>query len=227
MTPTSRQCCLTVAIATVFLLAGCAQISVHSSVTADGTIEEYRLQINTSREVYGFLEQAAEDEGYDSFRESIVSDFDEERAETIEYDEAFDGDEVTVTITATDVEPGPDSGISITEDGDTLIYEDRTFLNETARGEPETEMQRTIMSTVSVDYYLTMPGEIVDSNADVVDGNTAEWHESGSDAFFDNRIYAQSETPTFGAVPGFGLGVAIIAVALLAMGGAVRSRRAR
>lgn len=204
-----------IAVILALALAGCAQISIHSTVAADGTIEEYRMQINTSRTVYGFLEQSAEDEGYDSLRESFLANIDESRADQVDYDEEFSGDSVSITITMKNFDPPPDSSISITEQDGMLIYEDTIFVNESAQEGEESELAQSITAGLSVDYYLAMPGEIVDSNANEVDGDTAEWHEFGKDAFIDNRIYAKSEVSTGIGVPGFGIGVALIALATI------------
>jgi hypothetical protein len=65
-----------------------------------------------------------------------------------------------------------------------------------------------------VDYYLEMPGEITDSNADEVDGNTAEWHATGPDAYTNTRIYAESDKPTMLSAPGFGAIPAVLALLL-------------
>lgn len=184
------------------------------------------MQINTSRTVYGILEQSTEDESYDSLRDSFLSDINESRAEDVEYEEDFRGDEVTITITATDFMSGSDSSISITEEDGALIYEDDTFLNETAEQQPgdSSEISQSITAGLAVDYYLTMPGEIVESNADTVEGNTAEWHESGEDAFIDDRIYARSELPTGVSLPGFGVLGVLSALLLLALFSLVRNR---
>ncbi|WP_410765446.1 PGF-CTERM sorting domain-containing protein [Haloferax sp. DFSO60] len=207
-------------LALLLLLAGCAQVTVHSTVNGDGSIAEQTYQINMTRTAYGYLEEAAEEEGYESVEDSILSDLNETEREQIEYSEEYNGDTVTMTLTRTDFIPTADDGISVTTEDGELVYEDMNFVDEAAAAETETDFSQSITSGMSVDYYLTMPGEITDSNADVVDGNTAEWHESGSEAFNDNRIYARSEKPTFSMAPGFGpvsALVALLAVALVVL----------
>ena len=49
-------------------------------------------------------------------------------------------------------------------------------------------------------YYLEMPGKIIESNADVVNGKKAEWHTLDG-AGSKLNVYAKSEIP---ATPGFG-----------------------
>ena len=52
-------------------LSGCAQISIHVTVTADGEIAEYRAIVNTSTDAYGFAASQAESKGYDSVEEWV------------------------------------------------------------------------------------------------------------------------------------------------------------
>ena len=76
----------------------------------------------------------------------------------------------------------------------------------------EQEMMRTMLSGITVDYYLEMPGKIVNTTATTVNGNKAEWHFSGED-IFNTTIYAESQPPSL--VPGFTSTLAVIGCALL------------
>lgn len=196
----------------LLLLSGCAQIAVHSTVDGDGTIAEYRMDINTSRTVYGFLEQSAQSEGYDNVSAAILSDVNESQREQFTYEEAFHGDSVTMTFTATDFVPPENGSISVTRTDGRLVYDDTTFYNETASEVGSSNLSNAMYSGLAVDYYLTMPGTIRDSNADSVDGNTAEWHVTGANAFNDLHVHAESDAPTAFGVPGFGVLGAIAAI---------------
>ncbi|ELZ74683.1 hypothetical protein KU306_07600 [Haloferax larsenii] len=205
-------------LALLLVLAGCAQVTVHSEVKASGEVGELTYQINMSRTAYGYLEESAETEGYDSVEDSILSDFNESEQEDIEYTEEFNGDQVTLTLTRENFVPDGNSSINVTTKDGKITYEDTTFVNESAAAVDGSEGYSGALSGgFAVDYYLTMPGEITDSNADTVDGNTAEWHESGSEAFTDNRIYAVSEKPTLGSVPGFEAAGAVVALLVLGL----------
>ncbi|WP_396610576.1 PGF-CTERM sorting domain-containing protein [Haloferax sp. S1W] len=200
-------------LALLLVLAGCAQVTVHSEVKATGEVAELTYQINMSRTTYGYLEESAEAEGYDSVKESMLADFNESEREDIEVTEEFNGDQVTLTMTREDFVPDGNSSINVTTADGKLTYEDTTFVNETAASiDDSDDFSDSLSGGFTVDYYLTMPGEITNSNADTVDGNTAEWHESGSEAFTDNRIYAVSKKPTIGSVPGFEAVGAVIAL---------------
>lgn len=191
---------LAIALALLVGLAGCAQISIDSTVTADGEIEEYNMVINTSTTVYGFLNEDAKEEGYDDIGEMWQDDLDEEDVSSFNYSEEIDGDEVTMRFQLEGWTPDSDSNISIEKSDGTMVYEDVTWVNESAEEGENSEM----LSGMVVQYRLTMPGEITDSNADEVDGNTATWTETGHDAMTDNRIYAESEiSSSSGVGPGF------------------------
>lgn len=216
------------ALALLLLLGGCAQIAVHSTVNPSGEVEEYRINVTMTRQAYGFLDNAAEDEGYENVRSYLLSDVNESVEEKMNYEQEFDGDTVYISMRLDEFEPHNSDAISVsTEDGQ-LVYEDTIFYNETATesdSNSDSELAESIMSGLAVDYYLTMPGEITDTNADAVDGNTAEWHESGSDAFTDTRIYARSEKPTSIVNNGFGSVIAGLALALITIFFAHRGRR--
>lgn len=73
------------------------------------------------------------------------------------------------------------------------------------------EMMQTMLSGITVDYYLQMPGNIINTTATTVNGNKAEWHFSGT-SLFNTTIYAESEPPT---IPGFTSLITITGVAVV------------
>lgn len=226
MSNTDRKLALAGAVVLLLLLGGCAQIAVHSTVTSEGTIEEYRINVTMTRQAYGFFESAAEDEGYDNVRAYFLEGVNESARENVEFEQEFQRDQVFIDMRISDFDPSTSDAISVRTEDDELVYRDTTFLNESAtETESDSELASSIMSGLAVDYYLTMPGEITDSNADEVDGNKAEWHASGADSFTDTRIYARSKNPTGTLAPGFGGVVAGIALTLLTVMFALRSRR--
>lgn len=242
MTDTNRRVTAgALSLLALILLSGCVQIGVHSTVAADGTIDEYRMDITVSRTVYGLIESGAEENGYGSVEAYLLADLEGEsavqadedslfqaldasNAERVTYDETFDGDQVTMAITIEGVTPRADGPITITERDGQLVYEDRTFVNESSTNASGSEFARQATAGFAVDYYLTMPGEITESNADEVDGNTAEWHATGSDAFTDTHVYAASETPSSVSLDGFGVGIALVSI-LVAFGLVALRRR--
>lgn len=186
------------------LLSGCATISVHSKVNREGVIEKYKIVINTSSFVYGLLVENAKKKGYSSLREYFLSNVSEDMRDKVTYDEIWSGDRVSIIIEVKDCVPKSGAKLKIWKEDNFLIYEDLTFMSE--EEQPTDEFSNAILSSFSLHYYLEMPGKIVDSNANVVKDNKAEWHLTGSDAF-NARIYAKSEIPS---IPGFGLLVGIL-----------------
>ena len=78
----------------------------------------------------------------------------------------------------------------------------------------EREMMEAMLSGVSVDYYLEMPGKIVNTSATVVNNNKAEWHFGGAD-LMNTSIYAESQPPSL--LPGFTSLVAVAGFALVVL----------
>ena len=93
--------------------------------------------------------------------------------------------------------------VKIIKNGNYLIYYDYTFTNNKSKsGNLSNEM---LASMIKVNYYLEMPGKIVDSNADKVKGNRVEWHFSSR----KTPIYAKCELPKS---PGFGSVETLLAI---------------
>lgn len=192
-----------VLLVAVVLLSGCATVSVDTKVNKDGTIERYRVVINTSSLVYGILAKAAKESGYSSLREAFLSNVSEEMRGRVTYDEIWSGDQVSIVIEAKDFVPKSGSELKVWREDSFLIYEDTSFVSEK---ESNDALSGAILGSFSLHYYLEMPGKIVDSNANVVKDNRAEWHLTGADAF-NTRIYAKSEVPS---IPGFELLLGIL-----------------
>lgn len=209
--------------ASLVVLSGCVAIGVESTVAADGTIEEYVVEIETPETVYSLLQSQADSDGYDSVEEMLLSGINESAAGEVRYNESRSGGNVTMTITMRDVRPSGLGNVSVTREDGRLVYEDETFYNESAASADTSGDGTSTTRGIAVDYVLTMPGEVVESNADEVDGNTAEWHATGQEAFTDTRIYAESEVSSSAFGPGFGAVAALVgllaAVALLARRG--------
>lgn len=214
------------AVILLVALSGCMTLSVSSEVSSADTIDQYQLNISTSATVYGYLNEAAKEDGYDNFGDSMTADT-TIPADKIEYSEEIDGDEAQMSITMTDINPENLSTVTVTESDGTLVYEDRTFYNASATDtEADSEIGEEATSGFVLQYELVMPNEITDSNADEVDGNTATWTRTGSEAFSNTTIRAESDAPSSVlpvSTPGFGVAPAVIA--LLAVSGLFWRRR--
>ncbi len=197
-----------IALSVLLLSSGCVQTAIHSRVQPDGTVSDYRVTLNTSSAVYRLLAQSATEEGYSSLRE-MFSDPGYYRKDgegsdlfggdtNFEYDEVWSGDSVRLVFkNQAPMKPDAESGLRIYRDGEYLVY--RHAMNAPSQ-QAESEYSGMASSMFPLDYYLEMPGTIVDSNANTIQGNTAEWHTAlGGPGV--TEIYAKSELPP--SLPGF------------------------
>lgn len=178
-------------LALFILFAGCATLSLDVKVNSDATIGRYVGTIETTSMVYNFIGGQLKS-GFDS--------------ELFDYNEEWTGDKVTITVkakkplTSTDLDQ-----LRIERLDDKIIYEDSRMIESDTSSD---EYSDAMLSSLVFNYYLEMPGDIISSNADKVNGNKAEWHLSGSEVF-NTKIYAESEVPMF-SLPGFGGILAIV-----------------
>lgn len=205
-------------------IAGCLTMDVHVKVNPDASVGSYTLTMNMTSAAYSLLTQSAHASGYQNLREQLSAEGAGSGA--MKYSEQWGPDSVTVTLEA----DGPigsvnQSGWSITKSDNFMVYEDSRLVSgrvhDAAAGEDR--YSTAMISALTVHYYLEMPGKIVESNANTITDNKAEWHLSGLDAF-STKIYARSEVPLLPSIPGFAGTSAILGV--LAVAAIVLRRRA-
>ncbi len=227
-----KKIVISVAILSLIVIAGgCLDISMYTKVAGDGNVSDMRMEINTTSYVYGLIQEGARQHGYETVEEYMLSNLTEAYGNgsaggnTFDYGEEWYGDgkvKMTLAAKGSFMPGGP---FDVYRDGDYMIFE---FAPEaspapTTRPSPTaspygydddspflSNLSDAMMSHVTFNYYLEMPGRIVESNATAVDGNKAEWHMSGR-GMDGMRMYARSEVPA--AAPGF--------EAILAMAGIV------
>ena len=196
-----RKIILHIFVLLMVLASGCITLSVDSKVNKNGEIVQYDMTIDTNSYVYSLLNSQASEDGK-TLRESVV-------AKGGQYEEVWDGDNVKISIKGL-----PPENAYAEKDGDYLTYRD-PMKNFSSRYQnaPEDTFGRNgaADSLFKIHYYLEMPGEIVDSNADFVDGNKAEWHMVNAASIRD--IYAKSKVPL---LPGFGPSGALLALLVAA-----------
>lgn len=193
--------------------SGCLAIEEHVKVSGDGSIEEFRISMNMSKELYLLLLE-------NTTSNSLCGDIEKNADEQVELtcDEKINGNQAIIVITAKDIKPENKSGsadsddsildgIRVYKEGDYLVYEDYTWLDE--EESKESEDWGEFASLITLDYYLEMPGKIVDSNANIVNGNKAEWHMNGNQ-MGKVKIYAKSEVPKGICGPASVLGLALL-----------------
>lgn len=203
-------------------LSGCATIEVTAEVGDANTLDRYEMNVTTSTTVYGILNQQAQEEGYDDLGDQIRGgrNIDSDR---FEYNEEIDGDEVNINIEITDLPVENSTSISIEEQDGELIYTGTTFVNESEQASTtDSEYSSELLSGLTLEYTLEMPGEITNATTDNVDGNTATWTKTGENAWTDTRIRAESEGASSLSVPGFGVPAATLALLAAALIGLKR-----
>jgi len=100
----------------------------------------------------------------------------------------------------------PEQGnLTVTVSNDILRYEDRTFSGDAN--------QSGDLSLININYRLTLPNPVQDSNAHSVQGNVAEWHFRSQQP---GVLYATCTAPAQAPAPGLVAGLAgvMLAVAL-------------
>lgn len=168
-------------------IAGCATLSVYAKVNPDTTISNYKVTIETTSMVYGFISGG------------LKSNFDEN---LYNYDEKWTGDKVTITLTAkTTLKTNDPVNWTITKVNNHMIYDDKRMMGYPPSSE-DNEYSNAMANSISMHYYLEMPGKIITSTADKTDNNKAEWHLQGNE-ISTTPIHAESELPAIPFIPGF------------------------
>jgi hypothetical protein len=168
------------------VIAGCATLSVYAKVNPDTSISNYKVTIETTSMIYGMISG------------TLKSNFDES---LYNYDEKWTGDKVIITVSAkNNIQSLDPANWTIKKVDNHIIYDDKRFAS---KSEIDTSNQYSaaMMNSVSLHYYLEMPGKITTSNANKVDGNKAEWHLIGNK--MSTPIHAESELPLIPFISGF------------------------
>jgi len=225
-----RRLFLGTIVSILILTSGCLDMAVTTSVNPTGDIEKYQISLTMTGAVYSMMDEAAKQTGYSSFKDSILHP----RTTTsglnteLDYQEQWSKEDNRVTVTLTAKHPNEvksGNGVSVERSGDYLIFRQEMSTQTPSTGSSsESPYAGQFEKMFSVSYYLTMPGEIIESNADTINGNTAEWHRTTTKM---PSVYAKSK---ISLLPGYTL-IGIGALGLVGFGlfivGFQRRRRAR
>ncbi|MGB9941465.1 hypothetical protein [Methanosarcina sp.] len=189
----------------VIFFSGCVSMSYDAKVNSSGGIEEYNMTMDTNSYVYSALNSQMLEEDGESLRDGIIS-------KGGEYNEVWDGDKVKIQISGLSSQ-----NASVEKNKDYIIYRDQIGELSTYDESEEDEedllgMNEAMDSAIQVHYYLEMPNEIIESNADHIEGNKAEWHMLNSTSIRD--VYAKCETPSL--LPGMGLFNTLVTLLIMA-----------
>jgi len=243
-----------VAVAAIVVASGCLTVTVDSTVNNDGTISEYQLTMEMPDQLFTQMQSSAEQEGT-TLEEQLKSNYTQSNygSVSVSVDEQPDKDTASITITLEDFDPSEFEGtdfsgntgqqtpapgeqssdpqINVTVEEDRIVYVDDSF------NTPESDTGGDgggggFGGSFALEYSVTMPGQIIENetNADEIDGKTATWSRNGSDVFSNTEIRAVSKPGSGGGgdglgLPGFGAGLAV--VALLVAAGAMAAVRRR
>ena len=150
-----------------FLSAGCVDVSQSITVRSDGTISNFHAVLTTSSYFESDMRRSVSEEMADPY----ISEY-------YTYDFKRSGDKVIVTVR--NKKPVPisrEEGMRFSSSNGEIRFEDFS-------------LEALALLGGRVEYVLTMPGNIISSNADEVRGNTAVWYSA-------SRIWATSKAPSF------------------------------
>lgn len=207
------------------LLAGCLTTTVDVTVDEDGMIERMEVDVDMHRLAYGYLSDAAEQQGYESLEEFLRSEFSDQAWESIEYTEQETEDGIVATIVGEGGDPDEIPTIDVTVDDGEVTFvnhdgfggegfeeeiDDQVAPNsddeiEFLTREPFPEEDELIEHYVFVDseYIVHLPGEVLEANGDVLaDGTSVQWslddHEDISTFQATSAIDASESIPAGG-----------------------------
>lgn len=245
---------LLLAVVAVVALSGCLTVGmgVDSTVASDGTIERYELRMNLSGQAYSMMAMASSMDGADGsdmgslddaeedIRSNVTDEF--ESVGEVETNVTETDEYMAVTVVLHDAVPAEGGNISVSTEGDTVVYRDDTlnrtyggpsasgFGDDGATDDGSMDGMGGMMDGMEdpelhLSYRLEMPGEIEDSNADEVEGSVATWNRTYVGEEIDGAGFtAEAESTTGGGLPGFGAVVAAVALLTVGLLGARRRR---
>ncbi|WP_456366708.1 CGP-CTERM sorting domain-containing protein [Thermococcus sp.] len=204
---------LVAVLAIAVVASGCVSVEEHVKVSSGGKIELLQMNINMSKDIYMLLlTNTTEGSFCGDFKENLT----DYESKHFTCEEHIKGETATITITGKNIDPSKltgDTKIKIERNGDYIEFWDYTWYNE-SESKNESKLDKDVESLFTLDYYLEMPGDIVDSNAQVVNGNKAEWHWNLNTAS-KHPIYAKAKVEEKGICgPALLIGLTLLPVAL-------------
>lgn len=191
-----RKLLIGIAILAIMFVSGCLTETTDVKIDGNGEVEQYNVKLETNSDVYGMINSLLEENGT-SLQEVMES-------QGCTYKEVWDKGNVTIITSGLPKE----NNVTVTKTDEYIIYEEDIAGDEEDMAVDEEEMAVDEEEMAGDEeemagdgflvkhYYLEMPTDIIESNADVVNGNKAEWHMKENKI---RNIYAKSKVPTFSA----------------------------
>jgi len=185
---------------TVDAIPTSTSVIVETKIGIEGVLHQ-KVTVTYPKNVYEFILNRAKYAGYKTLKSYILSQIPREIQGRVWYKKVENDNEVTIIVEVTGLTPEEAKKASygkvrIEKKGKYIIFEDASFSNQTHA------------KNAWLHYYLQMPGKIVDTNAEIVKDDKAEWHLMGDEI---TTVYAVSKTPL---LPSFSVVLSITAVAI-------------
>ncbi len=208
-----HRAALVISVAALLVASGCLTTGVDTRVADDGTVDRYRITLDVPSTLYERLNRSAREDD-STVRQEFLEGYNRSNYEDVgvAVDPPEVGGDARITVTLEgfdpdDLEPSglgdrrdaagdpqaivPD--IEVREEGDRLVYVDRTFHNGSVNGSEEAP-EELEDGGIELHYRLEMPGLLVEerTNADRIDGDRAVWNASGPTATTNTTVRAVS-----------------------------------
>jgi hypothetical protein len=200
-------------ILTILSFSGCVDVTSTTKVKVDydGTVKSYQNTLNISKSTIAMMEsmgnafgENSEEFELEDFNENLRGDYLTEHPNAEIDANAYYDDygNAIIYIKADELILPENETLNIFNLSDKIIYNHSLVA-------PNDDEYGELLSGYKIDYYLEMPGEIIDSNADTVDGRVAEWHtnayelsQNGGYIFAVSKIEKPNYMPY---IAGFGI----------------------
>lgn len=197
-------------------------ITIHTEVGKDGTIQSYEMQMNMSQTMFARFRSNIKSAGYSSIEEQFVSGWSANGTKSFghDYKKARHGNLVTITFSLKNYNTSDTTGVWVGKENGTISYADNRFYS------PKSASASSEWNGYTLNYFLTMPGNITTSQSNRTHGTTAEWHLTGGQ-IARTPIIAKSKIPDDPGTNGLLKSGAVIVGGLVVLVGAVVAFRRR
>ena len=194
-----RRILLIFSVVSLILASGCVDMAFYTSIDSAGEVEKFQIQLNMTTAMYAMLDGLSTQEGASSFKDAMQNPKNPSGTnQGLDVQEEWDRENgrVKVTMTVRDLPALKNTNyLSVIREGEYMIFRhDLSSSSAASQQSYENPWADQMEKMFTVNYYLTMPGDIVDTNADVVQGNRAEWHSTTAKM---PSIYAKSKVTVF------------------------------
>lgn len=211
----------TFAVVLLVATAGCVTATMETTVHNDGMIE-LDGEIEIGPELVSLLEDQLEESEHDTVGELLIADFQEENEADEEWDnlqidyEELDDGSILLTMSSDPTDPDQIEGIDVN-----VTEDEATFINDEGFEQDDDFDEENVELT----YIVHMPGEVQETNGEQIDDGSVQW--TYTDHQGQDNLHATSSVDENGSdgIPGFGIGIVALAVALLTGAAAYRRRQ--